>query len=91
MTAPAGTPHSLEFLLAPTRVAFTDHAAERAARYGIPYGDVADAVLDEPSADSAIQAPPNWLIRKRRLTVIYDWPDGEDETTARVIAVWTGE
>lgn len=84
-------PRSLPRMRAPSRVVFTDHAAERAARYGIPYGDIADAVLDEHERRQRNPGAADWLIRKGRLTVIYDWPDGDDETTARVITVWSGE
>jgi hypothetical protein len=76
---------------APRRVIFTDHAAERAARYGIAYGDIADAVLDDHQRRQRNPGVGDWLVRKRRLTVVYDWPDGEDETTARVITVWSAE
>lgn len=76
---------------APSRVVFTDHAAERAVRYGIPYRDIADAVLGGHERRQRNSGAGQWIVRKPRLTVIYDWPDGEDQTTARIITVWSGE
>jgi hypothetical protein len=90
-TGPAATAPSLPLVPSPSRVTFTDHAAERAARYGIPYGDVADAVLEEHGRRQRNPGAGDWLVRKRRLRVIYNWPEGDDETTARVITVWLGE
>jgi hypothetical protein len=70
---------------------FTDHAAERAARYGIPYTDIADDVLDEHERRQRNPGAGEWLVRSGRLTVIYNWPDGNDASTARVITMWSGE
>jgi len=33
----------------------------------------------------------DWLIHRGQLTVIYDWPDADDASTARVIPVWSEE
>lgn len=73
---------------APVRVVFTDHAAERAARYGISFADAADAVLERHSARRRNIGAGAWLVRDRGLTVVYDWPDRNDTATARVIRLW---
>jgi len=75
----------------PVRVVFTDHAAERAERYGIAYRDIADAVLDGHGRRARNPGSGDWLIRSGRLVVIYDWPDDDDAAAARVITVWTEE
>lgn len=75
----------------PVRVVFTDHAAERAARYGIAFADVADAVLEQHAARRRNTGGGDWLIRHHGLAVVYDWPDRDDAATARVITMWTEE
>lgn len=75
----------------PHHVLFTDHAVERAARYGIPYDDVADGVLEEHPRRIANPGAADWQVRRGRLVVVYDWPDASDETTARVVSVWLAE
>jgi hypothetical protein len=76
---------------APIRVVFTDHAAERAVRSGISYENIADAVLDNHESRQRNPGSGDWLVRQGRLAVIYDWPDGEDATAARVVTVWRQE
>lgn len=76
---------------APIRVVFTDHAAERAVRYGISFDEIADAILDEHDRRQRNPGSGDWLVRGGRLTVIYNWPDGQDATTARVVTVWQQE
>jgi hypothetical protein len=73
---------------APVRVLFTDHAAERAVRYGISFSDAADAVLVGHSARRRNTGAGEWLVRDRGLAVVYDWPDSNDAAIARVITLW---
>lgn len=75
----------------PVRVVFTDHAAERAARYGIAFTDVADAILGQHPARRRNPGSGDWLVRHHALAVVYDWPHRDDATTARVITMWTEE
>jgi hypothetical protein len=70
---------------------FTDHAAERAVRYGISYQNIADAVLDNHDRRQRNPGSGDWFVRQGRLAVIYDWPDGEDATAARVVTAWREE
>jgi hypothetical protein len=72
----------------PHRVAFTDHAAERAERYGVSRGDIADAVLEHHPQRRRNPGPADWRVARGRLVVVYDWPDGDDDTTARVVTLW---
>lgn len=76
---------------APRRVVFTDHAAERAARYAVPAVEVADVLLQEHPRRQVNPGAAEWRVRRRALVVVYDWPDGDDETTARVVSLWRAE
>lgn len=75
----------------PSRVVFTDHAAERAELYGIPYNDVADAVLDGHDGRRRNPGQAGWQIRSTRLVVVYEWPDEGDPGVARVVSLWPRE
>ena len=74
--------------MGPHRVAFTDHAAERAARYAVAAAEIADVVLEEHSRRRSNPGAADWQVRGRGLVVVYDWPDAGDETTARVVSMW---
>ena len=71
----------------PIRVRFTDHAAERAHRYTVPRTDVADAVLTGHHHRHRNTGAGDWLVQAGGLAVVYDWPDHDDDTTARVITL----
>jgi len=30
----------------------------------------------------------DWLVRERGMAIAYNWPDGDDATTALVITLW---
>lgn len=75
----------------PHLVVFTDHAAERAQRYGVPYGDVADAILEEHPRRTSNPGEADWQVRRGRLVVVYDWPNEDDKATARVVSLWLRE
>jgi hypothetical protein len=69
-------------------VVFTDHAAERASRYGLAYRDIADAILERHEQRRTNTGAGDRLVRQANLVVVHDWPDDADETTARVITTW---
>jgi hypothetical protein len=77
--------------MGPHRVAFTDHAAERAARHAVAATDVADVVLEEHPRRRANPGAAGWQVRRGGLVVVYDWPDEDDQTTARVVTLWRAE
>lgn len=72
----------------PHRVVLSDHAAERAERYGVPWNQVADAVLEEHRRRRMNPGAADWLVRRGRLVVVYNWPDAGDESAARVVSLW---
>jgi hypothetical protein len=76
---------------APIRVVFSDHAAERATRHGIAYREIHEVVLDEHLHRRRNPGSGDWRLRRRDPVVVYDWPDGGDPATARVITVGLAE
>jgi hypothetical protein len=72
----------------PVRVLFSDHAVERARLYGVSEIDIGDAILDRHGERGRNQGSGDWCVTRGRLVVIYNWPDGDDQTAARVITVW---
>jgi hypothetical protein len=75
----------------PHRVAFADHAAERAQQYAVPYNEVSDVVLEEHPRRRSNPGEADWQVQRGRLVVVYDWPDANDEVTARVASLWFRE
>lgn len=75
---------------APAVVVFTHHAEQRASERGLSLTEVADAVLT--GHDRRVRNPgdADWLLREHGMTIAYDWPDGDDSTTAVVISLWRG-
>ena len=72
----------------PSRADFTDHAAERASQYGVPYEEAVDAVLEEHSSRRRNPGRANWQVRRGRLVVVYDWPVMGDSTLALIRSLW---
>ena len=72
----------------PHRVVFTDHAVDRAERYGITYSEASDVVLDGHARRLRNPGAAEWQVRGRGLVVVYDWPDAGDDATARVVSLW---
>jgi mRNA-degrading endonuclease RelE of RelBE toxin-antitoxin system len=60
-------------------------------RYGISYADVAELVLTGHEHRRRNRGSGDWRLRSGRLVVIYNWPDGDEVITARVVTVWFGE
>lgn len=75
----------------PTRVTLTDHAAERATRYGVTHEQVADAVLEEHSRRKRNPGSADWRVKRGSLVVNYSWPDRGDDAMARVVTLWLEE
>jgi hypothetical protein len=75
----------------PSRVVFTQHAADRAARCDVPYTDVAEAIIGAHRRRVRNRGAGEWQIRHGRLIVIYDWPHRGDRATARAVTLWIEE
>jgi hypothetical protein len=76
---------------APSRVVFTEHAADRAVRFAVPYSAVTDVILGRHQGRARNIGRGDWLIRAGNLVVIYDWPDRGDPVTARAVTLWVEE
>lgn len=76
---------------APVRVSFTEHAAERASKHGVPYADVADAVLEGHSKRRRNPGSADWRLVAGRLVIAYNWPHEGDQATAHVVTLWLEE
>lgn len=72
----------------PSRADFSDHAAERADQYDVPYEEAADADLEGHSSRRRNAGRANWQVQRGRLVVVYDWPVQGDPTLARIRSLW---
>lgn len=73
---------------APTRVAFTQHGARRCAKYGRGQAGVGDLLLSGHRRRRRNVGSGDWLLVTGGIAIVYDWPDRDDATTARVVTVW---
>lgn len=72
----------------PHRVVLTAHAIDRAGEYGRTAADVADLVIDHHHERQRNTGRAAWRVSTAATTVLYDWPDGDDASTARVVTLW---
>jgi hypothetical protein len=72
----------------PAVVAFTRHAERRALERGLAPGELAELVLLHHDRRLRNPGKADWVIHARGAAIVYDWPDGNDSTTALVISVW---
>lgn len=72
----------------PSRVIFTRHAEQKARRLGITASDLAEAVLANHIRRRRNPAAADWQVVAGGQVVVYNWPDGDDATRARVVSFW---
>ena len=72
----------------PSRVRWTDHALARASWLGVARTTVEDAVLERHAKRTVNRGAARWRVSSGRLVVAYDYPDGDDRATARVVTLW---
>jgi hypothetical protein len=72
----------------PSRVAFSEHALEQLANRGLSAEQVADAVLNSHDRRRRNPHSADWVVRARGIVAAYNWPDGEDQTTAYIVSAW---
>jgi hypothetical protein len=75
---------------APRRVRWTNHALEKAARFGIARIDVEQVVIEHHHRRRRNARSADWVLTAGRLVIAYDHPDYADATTAWVITLWRG-
>lgn len=73
---------------APSRVRWTDHALEKAARLGVARSDVEDAVVQRHHARRRNARSADWLLTSGGFAIAYDHPDHGDASAARVVTLW---
>jgi hypothetical protein len=61
-------------------------AASARARLGV--GELAELVLTHHDRRLRNPGEADWVVHAGGVAIIYDWPDGNDSTTALVISVW---
>jgi hypothetical protein len=72
----------------PSLVRFGRHARDRCHYYGRSPQEVADLILAEHDRRRRNPREADWLVSGRGLVVAYNWPDGEDSLTVRVVTLW---
>jgi hypothetical protein len=72
----------------PAIVAFTRHSERRALERGLTLGELAELVLTHHARRLRNPGVADWVIHAGGVAIVYDWPDGNDSTTALVISVW---
>ena len=65
------------------------HAVDRAHEHGWTATDVAELVLRHHDRRRRNSGAAQWRIVVGSLTVLYDWPDGDDAAAARVVTLWS--
>lgn len=75
--------------MAPHRVTLVRHAVERAAEHGWRTTDVTELVLRHHGERRRNFGRAQWRIAVGAVAVLYDWPDGDDVATARVVTLWS--
>jgi hypothetical protein len=73
---------------APAIVAFVWHVERRALERDVTLDQLAELVLTHHERRRRNVGDADWIIRASGVTIVYDWPDGDDATTALVISAW---
>jgi hypothetical protein len=72
----------------PAIVAFIRHAERRALERGLALDHLAELVLTHHDRRLRNPGDADWIIHAGGTAIVYDWPDGDDSTTALVISAW---
>ncbi len=72
----------------PIFVSWTFHALDKARQMGFARSDIEDVVLQAHSERRRNGGRAGWKVFGASAVVIYEYPDGEDALTARVVTVW---
>lgn len=72
----------------PALVVFTWHAERRAVERGLVLSELAELVLNHHDRRRRNPGEADWVIHAAGVVIVYDWPDGNDATTALVISAW---
>jgi hypothetical protein len=72
----------------PAIVAFTRHAERRCLERRLDLRDVAELILNHHSQRRRNSGEADRLVSTGGVVIAYNWPDGDDDTTALVITTW---
>lgn len=75
-------------LPAPSAIRWTDHASAKAWLLGVAHTDVEDTVVAHHAERIRNHRAGDWKVLSRGIAIIYDHPDHDDATTARIITLW---
>jgi hypothetical protein len=69
-------------------VRWTDHAYVKANLLGAARTDIERALIERHHARQANAGAASWRISTGPWVILYDHPDGGDQTTARIVTLW---
>jgi len=72
----------------PRRVRWTDHAHAKAVLLGATRADVERAVVERHHDRQTNTGAAEWRLSTGPWVILYDHPDGDDATTARIVTLW---
>lgn len=72
----------------PQRVRWTDHAFVKAGLLGFARADVELAVVEHHHERQANSGAAEWRVTMGSWVILYDHPDGQDPSTARIVTLW---
>jgi hypothetical protein len=75
----------------PSRVVFTAHGEDKAQQLHQSLVDVAEAVLSNHERRQRNPGEADWIVTGSGLVVVYNWPDRDDQTAARVVSLWRAQ
>ncbi len=73
---------------APQHVRWTDHAYVKANTLGAARADREQTVIDRHEARQTNTGAARWRLSNGPWVILYDHPDGDDQTTARIVTLW---
>ena len=71
----------------PHLVRWTNHALVKAGMLGLPRADVEDALIQHHNARQRNEGAAAWRVAVGRLVIVYDYPDQDDPSTARIVTL----
>jgi hypothetical protein len=72
----------------PVRVRWTDHAYVKAGLLGADRANIERAVIERHHERQVNPGPAQWRLMTGPWTILYNHPDGDDWTTARIVTLW---
>jgi len=72
----------------PSRVRWTGHARVKAQLLNAPPADIEDAVIEGHGSRRSNRGPAAWRLIVGRWVILYDYPDEDDASSARIVTLW---